>query len=129
MKDTKMSATEKRFIGVAFELYVAKYYQNKVNQCNQRGIDWHLTINDVRRILARKKCAYSGIDLTHTSAGKTSDTQRFTDLTLERKDSSKGYTKENTIAVCYGFNNIKGQFENPTCEATIKHLKRFANAL
>ena len=115
-----------RYEGLRFEQYVASYYTNKLNSCKQRGITFSLTLAQVRRILARKRCAYSGILLSHTESGGT---QKLTDLTIERIDSNKGYEDGNCIAVSYGFNGLKGQFENPTNPVGIKELKAFLKGL
>lgn len=66
-----MSSTIKitRYTGLDFELYVIKYFQNKIESCKDRGIEWNLTLVDVHRLLSTKRCKYSGIPLTHAKAG------------------------------------------------------------
>lgn len=118
-----------RYEGVEFDLYIARYYKNKVDYCRKRKLNWALTISDVRRMFNRKLCAYSGIQLSHQGARGNAGDQNFTDATLERIDNNIGYVKGNCVVVCYGFNNLKAQFENPTHAASFKDLYRFADTL
>lgn len=101
-----------RFTGIEFEYYVAKFYANKVSHCKQDGKEFALTLPDVRRLLNVKCCQYTGMKLTHQFVG--SSITRYTDLTLDRIDNSKGYVKGNVKAVAKGINMLKATFENET---------------
>ena len=108
---------------------MAQFYLNKINSSNTRNIDFEISIVDVRTLLSRKLCTYSGLEMTHRGCGQTKNDARFSDVTLERIDNSKAYTKENIIAICYGFNNLKSTYENDACSATFKHLFKFVDTL
>lgn len=93
-----------------FELFVLSYYQNKVQSCKDRGIEFKLNLVSVRNLLSAKKCAYTGLELTR---GKKGLGMTSTDVTIDRIDNSKGYVKGNVIAVSNVANNFKSIFENP----------------
>lgn len=79
-----------------FETYLsAKYIQMKLSS-KKRGIDFTLTISQLRNLLKRKQCYYSGIrfDDKHT-------------LTIDRLDNTKGYCKDNVVVCSSIINKIK----------------------
>ena len=86
--------------GMEFDTYVAAKYLSKKHNAISRGIDFCLTLSDMSRLLKTKKCHYSGITLKLEGDHK---------LTLDRKDDSIGYTKENTFACSYTVNQIKNK--------------------
>lgn len=122
-------AKPKRFEGIRFEQYVANFYINKINSCASRNIDFELTISDVRNLLSRKNCVYSGLAMTHTGAGVSGTNQRFSDVTIERVDSSIPYVKGNVVAVCHGFNALKSTYEQSNNAVGFKHLYKFVDTL
>jgi len=123
-----------RRTGLAFDLYVAEFYIKKIKSCMGKH-DFTLTLAEFSKLLATKKCAYSGLSMTHSgvgvlaSPGKDPNELRFTDLTLERVDRTKGYISGNVKAVSHGFNKIKSVFENPAVDVEFKDLYRFADTL
>lgn len=83
-----------------FETMVALMYIRKKLTSAERGIEFTLTLSQLSHLLKRKRCYYSNVPLSldgiHT-------------ITLDRKDSSKGYSVDNVVA-CSGFvNGIKEQ--------------------
>lgn len=86
--------------GMEFDTYVAAKYLSKKHNAVSRGIDFCLTLSDMQKLLKTKKCHYSGITLTLEGDHK---------LTLDRKDDSIGYTKENTFACSHTVNQIKNK--------------------
>lgn len=94
---------------VEFELLVANKYRGKVDNAKNRGIEFSLTLNDFRRLLMKKRCAYTGIALTIHKEGHPKNA----DLTIERIDSTKGYVPGNCISVCSAANSVKGVLEDP----------------
>ena len=86
--------------GMEFDTYVAAKYLSKKYNAITRGIDFSLTLSDMARLLKVKKCHYSGITLTLEGEHK---------LTLDRKDDSVGYTKDNTFACSHTVNKIKNK--------------------
>lgn len=64
-----------------------------------------VTVNDLLQIFSDQKglCAVSGIEMTWGSGNFTA-----TSMSIDRIDSSVGYTKENVRLVCYQVNTFKG---------------------
>lgn len=116
-----------RHTGIDFENYVAKYYFNKHSACQQNGTEFSVTLPEVRRMLSSKFCAYTGMPLTHQYVG-AKDT-RYTDVTIDRIDNSKGYVKGNVKAVAHGINQLKSLTENTNNAVTINHIKKFGNTV
>jgi len=89
---------------IDFELKAVNKWQNLMHSAEKRGLDFDLQVSDVKRLLRRKTCYYSGVVLTDAVQGKREPTER----TMERLDSSKGYVKGNVVACSHRMNHIKG---------------------
>lgn len=85
---------------VPFDTYVSLKLLHKQVQCAKRGIEFSLTFADMKRLLSRKKCYYSGIEMT--MEGKHS-------LSLDRIDDKKGYEPSNVVACSVYINNLKNE--------------------
>jgi len=68
-----------------FEMFVLSYYQNKVQSCKDRGIEFKLNLVSVRNMLSAKKCGYTGLELTR---GKKGLGMLSTDVTIDRIDNT-----------------------------------------
>ena len=81
------------------------FLRNAKNSANKRKQEFSLEINDIIDFWNKqdKICAYSGLEMT-LEAGKLNT------VSIERIDSAKGYTKENTILVCQAINRMKSNF-------------------
>lgn len=112
-----------RHTGIAFENYVAKYYTNKVKHCKDENREFTLTLPDVRRLLSQKFCSYTGLPMTHQFVGSIEP--RYSDVTIDRIDNTKGYVRGNVKAVAKGINELKSIAECPTNDLSIKHLTNF----
>lgn len=109
---------------VEFEILVANKYRGKVDNAKSRGIEFSLTLNDFRNLLLKKRCAYTGVNLTLHRQGSPTNS----DLTIERIDNFKGYVKGNVIAVCSAANSVKGVLEDPNTFLSVKDaIRMFAN--
>lgn len=85
---------------------LARLYLYKLNSCLERRIPWELSLAELRQIAKRKTCYYSGEKFVHQELHRNR-------ITLDRIDSSIGYTKENTVACCHWVNQLKSElFEN-----------------
>lgn len=103
---------------VKFDTYVSLKLLHKSIQCAQRGIEFSLTFADMKRLLSRKKCYYSGITLT--MEGKHS-------LSLDRIDDKKGYEPSNVVACSVYINNLKNELlenKEKTRELSNAELKK-----
>lgn len=104
-----LQTLDKRFVGLDFDLYVSTFYTAKYNSCKTEGKEFALTLAQVRAFLSTKKCQMMGIELTHMKAG--ANFTRPTDLSFDRIDNTKGYTKDNVMIICYAANQAKSAFE------------------
>lgn len=79
--------------------FIAVKLLAKQRNCAMRGIVFDLTFNDMKRLFKRKYCYYSGVEMNLTEGKKR--------ITLDRKDCTKGYTKDNVVACCEFANEMK----------------------
>lgn len=103
---------------VPFDTYVSLKMLHKQVQCAKRGIEFSLSFADMKRLLSRKKCYYSGITLT--MEGKHS-------LSLDRIDDKKGYEPSNVVACSSYVNGLKNELlesKEKTRELSNTELKR-----
>lgn len=92
---------------------LALYYVNKVKNASERGIEFNLSLNDLRRLWRRTTCYYTGVKLTTEPGNKNT-------RTLDRVDNKLGYTKENTVVCSWAANQLKNElFEKPDGEFRI----------
>jgi hypothetical protein len=101
-----------------FNSLVCLKFLYKKASCMERGIPFELTLRDVERLLKTKRCYYSGVPLTLD--GETA-------VSFDRKDSTKPYTKENTVACAKRVNCMKNEIlESDKVLSTLdkKQLKR-----
>ena len=94
---------------VEFDRYLVNYYMNKLDSCKKRGIAFNLTFTQVKNLMRAKKCQYTGVALTHTPFA--TQTQRDTDVTIERIDSRKPYETGNVCAISFAANQAKSGFD------------------
>lgn len=104
------------------DVLLAQRYISKSVNAKDRGIDFELSFSEYKRLKNIKRCQYSGLPFrdNHGPSAKGS----FSKRTIERIDNSIGYTKENCVAVCAWFNDLKGVWENSTNPLTEKMLMR-----
>lgn len=90
------------------DVALCKYYVYKVESSNKRGLDFDLSLSDFKRIVSRKRCFYTGEPLVKVN-GKPNT------FTLDRLDSGKGYTKDNTVPCAQWVNELNNTlFEDKT---------------
>lgn len=91
----------------ADDISIAKFYLYKHNQAKERNIVFSLSLSEFKSVIRRKVCYYTGIRFENIQSS------RFK-VSLDRKDQSIGYTKENTVACCFFVNQLKNElFERP----------------
>lgn len=76
-----------------------------------RGLDHHLTIDDLRLLYSNQdgRCAVTRLPLTTEIADQKSDGRKHTNLSLDRINVRLGYTFENTVLVCQAVNLMRQQ--------------------
>ena len=83
---------------------VCRKYIQLFESATKRGKEFDLGINDVRKLLNVKKCAYTGVALYRQP--KLMDKIPH-GKTIDRLDPNKGYVKGNVFAVSHVANQIK----------------------
>lgn len=102
--DVKIPLPKEDFLS---DVAIAQYYLHKHQTSSERGIPFELSLSDFKKLVKRKRCYYTNQMLTRG----LSDRNTFT---LDRLDSNKGYTKDNTVPCCGWVNQLKNElFENP----------------
>lgn len=90
---------------------VARKYTHLQASAHSRGKEFGLNLSDVRRLLRKKTCSYTGVQLTEPEpqvSGET-NTPVATDRTIDRIDPSVGYHPHNVVSVCHLANSLKEQ--------------------
>lgn len=85
-----------------FQLEVTGKYYHLMKSASNRNKDFNLTKSDVRRLLERKTCFYTGLPFV------AKDGSPYV-RTIDRVDSDKGYVKGNVVACCKMANEFKNQ--------------------
>lgn len=110
------------------EVEIARKYLNKGKNCKDRGVSFELSFSDYKRLLKIKKCQYTGLVLTEPEKG-IEGKNKASDRTLDRLDSSVGYTKGNTYAVCHFANKLKSSFENSNNDLGFNEMSKMATKI
>ena len=74
-----------------------KRYERIRNSAQKRGLEFDLTLDDIRDLKSQKVCQYCKREVEV--------------ITLDRADNNKGYIKGNIIPACIVCNKIKGQVD------------------
>ena len=102
---------------------VAKKYLQLQESARKRGKEFNITLSDVRTLLKKKVCHYTGMKFTDTENLKR---------TIDRVDNTKGYVKGNVVACSHIANQLKEMLvenkDSPFKDNT-KALKKFINSL
>jgi len=102
------------------DLSICAKYTQLYNSAVNRGLTFDLSLYDVKKLLKRKYCAYTGIELTNNG-----QTNCRTQRTIERIDSKKGYVKGNVIAVSFVANQLKNIILEDTTSKYFLDSKEF----
>lgn len=97
--------------GVELELEVSKKYFHLHKSATSRGIDFDLTLTDVRNLLKRKRCAYSGEEMVKGVPVQREGDQIPNALTIDRKNPNIGYVRGNVVSCTHTANQLKSTLE------------------
>ena len=106
------------------DLVVEKYL--RLNEsAKRRSKDFNLSLSDVRRLITRKRCAYTGVTMTDYRNGEG------TQITIDRFDPNLGYVKGNVYAVSAAANHAKNVVleTQHKCKMTAKQLLKMCETL
>lgn len=104
---------------------LAALYLYKLNDCVRRNISFELTLTELRQIVSKKTCYFTGRRFVND--GSSPDK-----LSLDRLDNSIGYTKENTVPCCVWVNRLKNElFENPrsSMRVSVKDMSKILDKM
>ena len=77
------------------------------NKAKSRGLKWEVDIEYIKKLLKMQKgkCFYTKKELSYEPHSEYL-------ISLDRIDSSKGYTKGNVRLVCWDANNMKSNYKH-----------------
>lgn len=103
------------------DLLIAKKYQHLWKSAQRRGKEFSLTLSDVRSLVRRKTCFYTGVKFGEGDLIKS----------IDRIDSSIGYVKGNVVACTRRINNIKEHLLESDSHISMKfdEIKMFVEVL
>lgn len=101
--------------------------RNLLNQykkgAKKRNLVYNLTEEQFNELVTGD-CFYCGSKLTNVIKGQGKTSGDFHYTGIDRVDSSKGYTKENSVSCCWMCNNMKN---NTDVNEFINHIKKIYN--
>jgi hypothetical protein len=109
------------------ELISGQFFSSIKGSAIKRGIEFSISIEDIWELYLKqnKKCALSGLELKFKSSCKDS---RGNTASLDRVDSTKGYTLDNIQLVHKDVNLMKNKFDQSYfvtfCELIVDHCKK-----
>ena len=99
--------------------YIARKFLSVLNSAEKRGKEFNLTLKEVKKLLSRKTCYYTGVTLVNYSEEDPVDNAR----TFDRIDNEQGYVIGNVVACSHWSNQLKNTlFESPKGLALGKEL-------
>ena len=97
-------------------------YQYK-RGAEKRNLEYTLTTEEFDKLVTGI-CGYCGDSLTNVVKGQGKTSGDFSYTGIDRIDSSKGYTKENSVSCCWTCNNMKHKTSR---EDFLTHIKKIFN--
>jgi len=94
-KEPKVSTIQKELT----DIVAARRYVQMYDNAKDRGIDFQLSIADLKRLLRKTKCHYTGILFDHSNPDFRPS--------FDRVDNSKPYTKDNVVVCMTAVNKLK----------------------
>lgn len=109
-----------------------RFFKHKINNlrgsAKNRNIDFNLTYSDLVSLFEKQKgvCFYTKIPMMLETAIERNgrNTTHHHQLSVDRRDPTKGYTKENIVLCTYSINNFKGSQTMEEFKRTIQAIKR-----
>ena len=94
--------------------------QSSASNAKSRKIPFELSLQDLRDIYQKQqgKCYYTGTPMTLRFNGHLNRDPLL--ISIDRLDSTQGYTHTNTVFCCWGINALKGYHPESTLYTTLK---------
>lgn len=99
VKEESLPTTPEVEEDIPEDVIISRKYLNLHQSAKKRGKDFNLTFSDVKKLLSRKTCYYTGMKLSREEGNNQ--------LTIDRIDGTKGYVKGNVVACSHWANQIK----------------------
>lgn len=111
------------------EITFHKMIMSSRSAAKLRNIPYALSLKNLRDIYQQQngQCFYTGVPMTLRSNNHLDRDPLL--ISLDRRDSSIGYTPENTVLCCWGANALKGQHSESTFYTTLKTFYESSLAL
>lgn len=106
-----------------------KILQTTRSNAKKDGRMFALSLPILRSIYNQQqgKCYYTGVHMTLRSNGHLNRDPML--ISIDRKNSSDGYTPTNTVLCCWGINALKGHHDELTLFTALKTLYEGAHSL
>lgn len=106
---TGLRLISKQVIEHPEDYHIAQKYLLLLKRSKDKGLDFDLSLADIKRLLRLKRCYYTKEPLTDHDPNLSSH------RTFDRVDNKKGYTKDNVVVCATQFNQLKSNlFEAKT---------------
>ena len=99
------------------DLKIASRYISKATNAKQKNTEFTLSLTQFKKLCKTKTCYYTGIILDIENQNSPNY------LTLDRIDSTIGYTKNNTVAATSCANQFKALFESGNYPVSMEQAK------
>ena len=112
------------------ELYFNKNFRDLKGNAEKRNIEVNITINDIKNLYVQQneKCVISGIKMTTEFIPGDDKWSRIHNMSVDRIDSNKSYTKDNIQLVCCMINIMKWDLKQDDfiniCKTIYLHNKK-----
>ncbi len=116
IKDRKYRA----YYHISLKGYAARLYSGAVYRAKKKNLEFDLTSEWILKQLTPLICQATGLNLK-IERPENSKSGMF-QPTLDRIDSSKGYTIDNTIVTCWWWNVMKQDWSNTQVLEILKQL-------
>jgi hypothetical protein len=102
------------------EQFLRYRHPNTRNNAKNRGIPFDIDVNDLMNLWDEQRglCALTGVQMTHKSAG-------IYNCSIDRIDSSKGYTIDNIQLVSVIAQILKWDNDVETLKLLMKHIRKY----
>ena len=100
--DVDSSSTVVESMGMSLEGRIAYKFIQLEKSAFRRGLEFNLTLSEVRKLVTRKTCFYTKVQL---SSGDSSNDK--TKRTVDRLNPQKGYVMGNVVACSFFANQLK----------------------
>jgi hypothetical protein len=111
---------EEECVNESFDLKIARKLLDLSNRSKKKGLEFNLSLSDIKNLLNKKTCYYSGV--------KFDDTKEHLSRSIDRVNDKIGYVKGNVVACTRKMNQIKSiLFEggnSPEYTTTVKELSK-----